>query len=59
MTTQTTKEFDKLRAQVEKKLAAKVKPKCPVCKREMIAYPKQRKCYCPFCDIARPMEADE
>ena len=27
MTTQTTKEFDKLRAQVEKKLAAKVKPK--------------------------------
>jgi len=27
MTTQTTKEFDKLRAQVEKKLDAKVKPK--------------------------------
>ena len=30
MTTQTTKEFDKLRAQVEKKLAAKVKPKKPI-----------------------------
>ena len=40
-------------------MSEKVKPKCPVCEREMKAYPRYRKWYCPFCDRAIPMGASE